>query len=239
MRLGWRDAVRALDARARHAGIVLHVRHQLDPFPEREDLVRRMPALRETYNSIELAREFVDKVVSLIGGHDPRVSVPGGPDEIRTFAQRRLLEMGLRHFTAQTVRDAEVLGNGYLVLPSSADQGPYNMRPESVEVLGDDRFGLRRNGVIEEIRAPVIHGRGVEQFKSPYGFSVLEAVLPQWITRRNLEKIAEQAEAFIARRPARDKEIQYVEELRALVARHREAGRTPFFGPPTVRVGWM
>ena len=41
----------------------------------RED--RRQALVRAAYNEIDLAREAVDKVVSMIGGRDPRLIAPG------------------------------------------------------------------------------------------------------------------------------------------------------------------
>ena len=89
----------------------------------------------------------------------------------------------------QTLRDAEVLGNGYLVLPTSPDEGPYNLRPEHVEILLGERFTVLREGRAEPVEAPVMHHRGVEQFDSPYGYSVLEPVLPEWVSRLTLQKV--------------------------------------------------
>ncbi len=192
IRGGWYEAARSLAARAHHDGIALTVRYQLDPFPAREDVVRRMPALRNTYNSLNQAREFIDKVVSMIGGRDPRVSAPGESEETRAFVQRKLVELGFRHYMTQTLRDAEVLGNGYLVMPTDGDVTPYALRPEDVEVLPDGQFAVRGNGGGVLVRGEVTHVKGVEQFTSPYGFSVLEVVLPEWIARRRLDRVLEQ-----------------------------------------------
>ena len=225
MRGGWAEAARALAARAREEGIGLDAKYRLDPFPEREALVRRMGPLREAYNSVPLAREFIDKTVSLIGGRDPRISVPGASDEVRVFAQRKLAEMGLRHYLTQTTRDAEVLGNGYLVIPDSPSASPYNLRPEAVEILGDKRFAVRKDGKSEPVEGFIMHLRGVEQFASPYGFSVLEVVLPLWISRRTLELVEQQTTEAIERLGDRagEREKQYLYEVRDLVGRNRAA----------------
>lgn len=223
MRFGWRTAARALGDIARHEGIALEVRHRLDPFPEREALVRRMAALRETYNSIDIAREFIDKVVSLVGGRDPRVSAPGAPEEMRLLAERRLVEMGLRHYMTQTLRDAEVLGNGYLVMPTSPDVGPYNLRPEEVVVGADGSFTIQAEGRSEVVRAPVLHDRGVEQFTSPYGFSVLEAVLPEWVTRQSMQDIAARTRTLVDDLGGTAEHRDYLKNVEELVDRHRQA----------------
>lgn len=222
MRSGWREAARSLAARAHHDSISLSVRYRRDPFPSRDALVRRMPALREAYNSLELVKEFVDKVVSLVGGHDPRISVPGGSEELRVWMQRRLVEMGLRQYMTQTLRDAEVLGNGYLVLPSSIDEGPYNLKPEAVTIRADGRFLVLRSGQDELVEGEVIHAKGVEQFDSPYGFSVLEAVLPLWIARRSLHEVSSRTQAVAARWPDGSAERQELASVEALVQRHQK-----------------
>jgi hypothetical protein len=191
MRGGWSEAARSLAARARHEGVRPNVRYQQDPFPDRELLARRMDALRHTYNTLAQCREFVDKTVSLIGGRDPRISVPGAADSVRVLLERRLTETGFRQYMNQTIRDAEVLGNGYLVLPSSIEQGPYALRPEDVEIQADGGYAVLEAGGRREIDGNVTHATGVEQFGSPYGFSVLEAFLPEWVSRRTMSQMRE------------------------------------------------
>ena len=65
-------------------GLALRVQYDVDVLPTREDIARRTPLLRDAYNSIDIAREAVDKTVSLIGGHDPRISVLGSRKPTRT-----------------------------------------------------------------------------------------------------------------------------------------------------------
>jgi hypothetical protein len=219
IRGGWRDAARSLTARAHHDGITLIVRYQIDPFPAREDIVRRMPALRNTYNSLAEAREFIDKVVSMIGGRDPRVSAPGESEEVRAFVQRKLVELGVRHYMTQTLRDAEVLGNGYLVTPTTGDAAPYALRPEQVEVRLDGQFVVNNNGS-KIVDGNVLHVKGVEQFTSPYGFSVLEVVLPEWIARRRLDRVLQQVK-LLGAKTVNPIALGYQEELEKLVERHR------------------
>lgn len=222
---GWGEAARSLASRAAHAGLALRVRYQRDPFPDRESIVRRMPALRETYNTIEVAREFVDKIVSAIGGRDPRIIVGPGGSDVRTFIERHLLDIGLRHIIAQTTRDAHVLGNGYLVLPEDPDEGPFNLRPETVDVGDGGRFVvLAEDGrEMEDYDTKVLHLKGVEQFDSPYGFSILEAILPEWSTRRTMSRVLAATEALVARAPRTQERAAYLDDVRALVGRHNEA----------------
>jgi hypothetical protein len=222
---GWREAARSLAARATHDGLGLHVRYQRDPFPDRSSIVRRMPALRATYNSIELAHQFIDKMVSLVGGRDPRVVVGPGSNDVRTLLERRLLDMGLRHMVAQTTRDALVLGNGYLVMPASANEGPFNLRPEAVKVTDDGDFVVLGNDGRESERlgAHVLHIKGVEQFDSPYGFSVLEVVVSEWSTRQTMDDVLSRTEALLARSKPTPEQAAYLKEVEALVSRHRDA----------------
>jgi hypothetical protein len=222
MRQGWHSAAQALVARANHDGLALGVRYQLDPFPERADVVRRTPALRSTYNTIDLAREFIDKTVSLVAGHDPRVRASDAPEHVRSFVERRLIEIGLRQYTTQTLRDAQVCGNGYLVLPTSPAGSPYNLRPEDVEVLDAEEFLLHRGDQAERVSAPVLHMRGVDQFQSPYGYSVLEVLLPIWATRKRFEEIENDTRPLLNRFPAGSPQHQYLEETLNLVSRERQ-----------------
>jgi hypothetical protein len=222
LRQGWRSAVKALVARANHDNVAVHVRYQLDPFPERIDVVRRMPALRATYNSIDLAREYIDKTVSLVAGHDPRVRAPGAPEEVRSFVERRLIEMGMRHYTTQTLRDAEVCGNGYFVSPTSPTGSPYNLRPEEVETLNDGSFLLHHGDSSERLDAPVLHARGVEQFQSPYGYSVLEVLLPIWATLKRFQEIEDATQPLLERFPPGSSQHQYLQATLDLIGRERE-----------------
>jgi hypothetical protein len=73
---GWREAAASIAKRAVADEIPLGVRYEIDVLPTREDVVRRTPHLRAAYNEIDIAQQAIDKQVSMIGGSDPRVSVP-------------------------------------------------------------------------------------------------------------------------------------------------------------------
>jgi hypothetical protein len=225
IRSGWREAAKSLASRASHEGLHLRVRYQPDPFPDRAAIVRRMRALRDTYNSIGLAAEFVDKMVSLIGGRDPRVVVGPGNADVRELLERQMLDLGLRHIIAQTTRDALVLGNGYVVFPEDVEDGPFNLRPESVQITDGGQFAVLGADGAEQERfgERVLHLRGVEQLNCPYGFSVLEVILPEWDSRRTLQRVLAQTETLMAQIAPTQEQIDYLNGVRGLVERHEEA----------------
>jgi hypothetical protein len=198
IRGGWASATRVIAHQAVAAGLALRVQYDVDVLPTREDLARRIPHLRDAYNKIDIAREAVDKTVSLIGGRDPRISVLGLTQADQDKMQRQLSAMNLRLWISQTTRDAQVCGNGYAVIPDSPDSGVYNLRPEDVEIVGPDTFVLIRDGKREPIEGNVLHIAGIEQFRSPYGISILEPVLSELRTRRIFEDATRFAEGVIA-----------------------------------------
>ena len=104
---GWSDAANIVRERAREIGFALRVRYEVDPFPRVEEIRARIPLLRRSYNDLDVVRDAIDKVVSLVGGTDPRV---GGkvPSEPRNFIQQRMLLMHFRHYLNHAIRDSEV-----------------------------------------------------------------------------------------------------------------------------------
>ncbi|MGA9286408.1 MAG: hypothetical protein WBV85_13310 [Solirubrobacteraceae bacterium] len=198
IRAGWASATRSIARDALAAGLPLRVRYETDVLPSRNDIVRRIPTLREAYNTIPIAREAVDKTVSLIGGKDPRITARGLTQADEAKIQRQVSAMNLRLWISQTTRDAQVCGNGYVVTREHPDPGLYNLRPEEVEIAGRDTFYLLRNGAREPIEGHVLHIPGIEQFESPYGISILEPVLAELRTRRIFEDATRFAEKVIA-----------------------------------------
>lgn len=199
---GWRLAAESIAQRAAAAGLALQVRYEVDVLPTRDDVVRRMPQLRSAYNKIDLAREAIDKQVSMIGGSDPRITAPGLVQAEEDALQRQMASLGMRQWNSQTVRDAEVCGNGYLVTVSAPEPSLYALRPEDVEILAPDRFAVWRAGVKEPVIGRVVHCRGIEQFESPYGISLLEPILDEYRTRCVFEKATETALKILRARPA-------------------------------------
>jgi hypothetical protein len=198
IRAGWASATRSIARDAVAAGLPLRVRYETDVLPTRDDIVRRIPTLRDAYNKIPIAREAVDKTVSLIGGKDPRLTARGLTQAEEAKVQRQVSAMNLRLWISQTIRDAQVCGNGYIVSREYPDPGLYNLRPEEVEIAGPDTFYLLRDGAREPVGDHVLHIPGIEQFESSYGISILEPVLAELQTRRIFEDANRFAERVIA-----------------------------------------
>jgi hypothetical protein len=176
IRFGWREAAAAAARRADELGMRLRVRYQRDPFDSREELARRMPALRQVYNEIDSARRAIDNTVSMIGGGQAHIRLSGAPSAARDAAQSALAVLGLRQFQNQVTRDAEVCGNGYMVIAEGDEPRPRTIRPESVEI-DDSGTYFEISGDERRRLDHVLHLRGVDQIDSPYGISTLEMVL--------------------------------------------------------------
>jgi hypothetical protein len=128
IRGGWASATRTIARAALEANLPLRVRYETDVLPTREDIVRRIPRLRDAYNTIDIAREAVDKTVSLVGGKDPRLSAVGLTQADEDKIQRQVSAMNLRLWISQTIRDAQVCGNGYAVTRELPDPGLHSLR---------------------------------------------------------------------------------------------------------------
>jgi hypothetical protein len=218
IRGGWHSAALAIAGIARSYGMDLQIRYEVDLFPSWEDVVRRMPLLRRAYNTLDRAREVVDKTVSMIGGQDPRISAPGLPDALIETLQRQLQTIDLRHFMNQTLRDSEVCGNGYLVMPS-LQEGLFNLRPDAVQVRGEQDFWVLNDGRWMQLDSPVLHARAVEQFDSPYGFSLLEVVLPELHTRHTFAAAERFARQILQQTDRNSKEGRWAVNTIAMVER--------------------
>jgi hypothetical protein len=175
-RFGWREAAAAVARKARESGRTLRVRYQRDPFQSRDELARRMPALRQVYNEIDSARRAIDNTVSMVGGSHPHIRFSGAPARARDVAQSNLAVLAMRQFQNQATRDAEVCGNGYMVFAEDEDLSPRCLRPETVEVDLSGRY-FEIVGNAHRRLDGVLHLRGLDQIDSPYGISVLESVL--------------------------------------------------------------
>jgi hypothetical protein len=173
MRFGWREAAKRVAQLAAEEGLRLRLSYQRDVFTRREELVNRAPALRRVYNELDSVRRAVDNMVSMVGGSYPHLRYPGAPAQAREFAQAQLAIFGLRQFQNQTMRDAEVCGNGYMAFADGAEVAPRCLRPENVLITDSGSFAeVGPDGPLP--LEGVIHLRGLEQIDSPYGMSVLE-----------------------------------------------------------------
>ncbi|MGO9885529.1 MAG: hypothetical protein ACLPV4_21245 [Solirubrobacteraceae bacterium] len=216
---GWLQAATSIAQRAVEAELPLAVRYVVDVLPTREQVAHRVPLLRAAYNNIDIAREAVDKQVSLIGGRDPRLNAPGLTQDQEDKIQRQLSAMGLRHWISQTVRDALVCGNGYFVTVSDPEPTGYALRPEAVEILGAERFAVLNDGVASPVTNPVLHIRGIEQFESPYGISLLEPVLAIHRTREALADATRTANQVLAKWPEDSEQARWAQATLALAQR--------------------
>lgn len=176
LRFGWQEAARQLQRRAADAGFRLAVEFRRDLFPEREDVVKRMPALRRLYDTNPKVRAFVDRSASAFARATSFMR--GGPEAARQALQQTGELAGFRQFATQALRDADVCGNGYLIVGTFAGHPELRCaRPDAVEI--------RPDGILVEHRpdGPVIlpdgtlHHRGLEQLDSVYGISPLEPLL--------------------------------------------------------------
>lgn len=216
---GWRAAAISIGERAVAAEIPLRVRYEVDVLPSRDDVVRRMPHLRAAYNNIELARQAVDKQVSMIGGSDPRVSAPLLTQADEDKLQRHIASLGMRQWISQITRDAEVCGNGYLVTLSGPEPAVYGLRPEEVHILGADRFAVVRGDATEPVPGHVLHIRGIEQFASPYGISLLEPILAEQRTRQVFQEASSTAQRILRTRPPESEEGRWASRTLELAQR--------------------
>lgn len=210
---GWRLAATSIAQRAAATGLPLHVRYEVDALPTRDDVVRRIPRLRLAYNDVDIAREAIDKQVSMIGGSDPRISAPGLMQADEDALQRLMASLGMRQWVSQTTRDAEVCGNGYLVTAAGPEPYLYALRPEEVEILAPGSYAVSRGGSKELVRGHVVHLRGIEQFESPYGISYLEPILDEYRRRHILERVAHGANYVLGVRPPNSEEGSWAQQM--------------------------
>ncbi len=188
LRFSLKHAADALKTRAAASGYRLEIRYRTDPLPQRDDVTRRMKLLRELYNTQPDVRQAVDGTVSLMGGKPPMLR--GGSEEMRAWVQQHTTLLGVRQFTNQASRDADVCGNGYLDFGFlGLDPTIRCLRPEDVEIAGPEQFVLHGDAAPREL-GHVAHIRGLEQFGSPYGVSPWEPLLYTLQRKRMIDGVA-------------------------------------------------
>lgn len=175
-RFGWLAACETIRLRSEEAGLNLLVTYEPDPIPARQQSVRRMPFLRRIYNEFVEVRTAVDKIVSLIGGTEPRIVAAGLPPAAREQLQQGAALHNVRRYTNQTTRDSFVTGNGYMAFLEQEPFGPFNLRPDEVEIEGEN-FYIWRDNRRTLVTESVAHFRGIDQVSSPYGLSLLEVFI--------------------------------------------------------------
>jgi hypothetical protein len=211
LRFSLRHAAEALKTRAAGAGYRLEIRYQMDPLPQRDDVVRRIKLLRELYNVQSDVRQAVDGTVSVIGGRPAMLR--GGSEEIRAWVQRHTALLGVRQFTNQATRDSDVSGNGYLDFGFlGLDPTIRCLRPEEVEIAGHERFRLHSDTGSHEL-GRVAHLRGLEQFGSPYGISPWEPLLYTLQRKTMIDGVAALAQATLSAGQVSEARREEVEAL--------------------------
>jgi hypothetical protein len=94
------------------------------------------------------------------------------------------------------------------------------LRPETVDVLGPAAFRIIESSEgTRLVDGTVLHIRGIEQFHSAYGISILEPVLAQYQSQLVMAEATRFAEAVTKRFPADSKEAAWAAQTRALAER--------------------
>lgn len=215
LRFSLTHAVSTLEARARTAGYRLELRYEVDPLPTRAAVAERVPALRRLYNEQTEVRDAVDRTVTALALH--RGEIRGGPEAVRALVQQQTALLGVRQFINQAFRDADVCGNGFLEFGFlGLDPRLQCLRPEAVEILGNDDFTIETSSGPVRLSNHVLHLRGLEQIESAYGISPWEPLL--YVTQRdeiirNVRRFASEAR----RRGLRDQQEEALEGLERVV----------------------
>jgi phage portal protein BeeE len=131
--------------------------------------------------------------------------------------------MGVRQWISQVERDANVCGNGYLVTAMGSVPRIYALRPETVEILDDNRYATLSDGSMSPVEGHVIHIRGVEQFDSLYGISILEPVLDAYSEARQLSAAKEAANRILKAAGESSPEAASARSLLELAARRESS----------------
>jgi hypothetical protein len=173
LRSGWELAAEGLALRAGESGLKLHVAYETTLL-DRDQIVSRMPLMRRIYNTFPTVRRAIDITVGLLAGREPQVVARGGSEATRALFQQYTAVSSLTKFLNHAARDAFVCGNGYLAARPGEPFSFYTVRPEDVYVLGPNRFARKVDDQLEEAHDIVLHLRGMDQFESPYGISMLE-----------------------------------------------------------------
>lgn len=209
LRFSLKHAAETLKTRAAAGGYRLEVRYRTDPLPRYDDVTRRVKLLRELYDTEGEVREAVDRSVAMIGGRPP-VLRGGGREEIRGWVQQQTALMGVRQFTNQCLRDADVCGNGYLDFGFlGLDPTIRCLPPEEVQVIGTRQFQL--GGGTGPPLGRVEHLRGLEQFESPYGVSAWEPILYVLQRQRVMDAAGELARLALNKQQVSEDEREHIE----------------------------
>jgi hypothetical protein len=175
LRGNWRTAIASLHAEAEAGGVSIRARYEPDPLPRRDDIVRRLPALRRAYDELELARDAIDRAAAMLSQQPWRIV--GGEERARRAAQERLETMQFTRYLSQAARDGYVCGNGYVRFGGEAGEARVRtLRPEQVEIRGG-RYIERSPAGDRDVTEGTVPVTGFGQLHSPYGVSALELAL--------------------------------------------------------------
>lgn len=180
LRYGWRATAEATVAKAEGLGFGLAVEYRPAFAPAADEIRHRLPRLRRVYNEMEDLRHLIDRIVGAIAGGESRVS--GSAERMRLSLQQRTTVTGTMRNFAQAMRDALVLGNGYVRFTETEPLGAYNLRPDAAEPLASSSVRDLEAG--NELSG-VLHFTGFEQPGTPVGLGVCELMLA-YLTQRDV-----------------------------------------------------
>jgi hypothetical protein len=141
---------------------------------------------------------------------------------MRDWTQQRTAVMHARQYFNQAIRDAEVCGNGYVAFTKSEPVAVYNLRPEEVIIKSPGIFALHRAGQTRPLKDPVAHFRGIDQLTSPYGISLLEALLPNLSEIEVFNDAQEYARQLLNARQVPEEATKWAQETLAQAERIKE-----------------
>lgn len=225
LRYGWRATAEQIARKAEQAGLGLEVSFEPAFASMATELKPRLPLLRRVYNEMDDVRALIDRMVAAIAARDSRVA--GGSESTRMFLQQRGSLMSMSQYFAQAVRDALVLGNGYVQFTEAEPLGAFNLRPEASEPPSSKHAVhlIRKKGS----RSP-LHFTGFEQPHTAVGLGVCELMLRDLRTRDVVNDAIDDMKRFApTHREAADKVREYA-ELAAEQDRSRRGRVTELFG---------
>lgn len=215
LRYGWRSTARATGRQAADSGFEVSLEYRPEFLSSANQSRPRLPLLRRVYNEFEDFRGLLDRMVGAIAGIQSRVS--GGPERTRLWLQQMTTVSGTMQYFAQAIRDALVLGDGYVRFTEAEPIGAYNLRPEFTQPIDGTHVRDLSTG---EVTRKAVHFSGFEQPGTPKGLGLAELLLPDLRLRDVLDKAIRDMSSLAGQHPdAREAISQY----RALAARQEAA----------------
>jgi hypothetical protein len=203
LRHGWVHAAEQLKRQSVAQGVALKVSLATDAFKTEEARRHRATVLRQIYNSDEIAREAVDRLVGAMAGRQGRLMMDGGAERLRARLESYAEAAQVMKYFQHCLRDALVLGNGYITFARDVPFGPYCVRPE--DVTHDDKGNPRRGGGAGEHIEDLVHIPGVVQPRSRLGLSMLEPIVIHAVELQSAKNLAYASQALLERGPEDEK----------------------------------